>query len=165
MDPSSQRELHIPIGIVGQADVSRLLREITYIEDFLHQAELRQAGQASVQIPRLSRLLNEFAEDNKLNVLKVADRAAAIDFLKMLKLSAPTIHISFAAEPSGLFVSKLITWLRAHIHPQLLLQIGLQPALAAGCVVRTPNKYFDFSLRARFDDQRLLLISKLEAKP
>jgi F0F1-type ATP synthase delta subunit len=163
--PTSTRELQLPVGIVGLADVSRLLREIVDIEDFLHQAAIRQPGQASSHVPRSSRLLDEFTDNNQLNILKVEDRAAAAEFLKTIKLSAPTIHISFAAEPSGLFVSKLVTWLRAHIHPQLLLQIGLQPSLAAGCVVRTPNKYFDFSLRRHFDDQRQLLISKLEAKP
>jgi F0F1-type ATP synthase delta subunit len=154
--------LQLPVQVVGPADVNRLLRDIDDIEDVLHQASIRKAGVASTQFPRLSRLLSEFAESNKLNVLKTEDRAAAKEFLRTIKLQAPTIHISFAGDPSALFTGKLVRWLRANIHPQLLLHIGLQPDIAAGCVVRSRNKYFDFSLRKRFDDQRQLLIEKLE---
>ena len=156
-------ELKLPIQVVGPMDIQRLLREINEVEDFLHQADLRKAGVASRQVPQMSRLLTEYAESSGLNMLKVEDRAAAAEFLKGIKLSAPTIHISFASDPSPIFVSKIVTWLRANIHPQLLLQIGLQPGIAAGCVVRTPNHYFDFSLRQRFNEQRQLLIDKIGA--
>jgi hypothetical protein len=169
MEPNGQqapaKSLQLPIGVTRPADVNRLLREIMDVDDFLHQAEIRQSGQSLSQLPRPSRLLNEFTDNNHLNILKVEDRAAGVVFLKQVKLSAPIIHISFATEPSAIFTSKLITWLRTHVHPLLLLQIGLQPGLGAGCVVRTPNKYFDFSLRKHFDDQRELLMSKLEARP
>ena len=60
-----------------------------------------------------------------------------------------------------MFQQKLITWIRQQIHPYTLLQVGLHPSIGAGCIVRTTNKFFDFSLRHRFSDQRMLLISKL----
>jgi F0F1-type ATP synthase delta subunit len=161
--PATDDVLHLPTQVVGPADVSRLLREITDVEDFLHQAALRKAGASTAQVPHLSRLLGEFAESNQLNMLKVEDRASAGEFLRAIKLAAPIIHISFARDPSATFIGKLVTWLRANIHPQLLLHIGLQPGLAAGCTVRTQNKYFDFSLRRRFTEQRQLLIDKLGA--
>ena len=67
------------------------------------------------------------------------------------------MHISFSADPSPLFTQKLIAWLRSEIHPLVLLQIGLQPNMGAGCVVRTSNKYFDFSLRDRFKSKGEML--------
>jgi len=39
----------------------------------------------------------------------------------------------------------------------------LQPTIAAGCIVRTPNKVFDFSLRERFADAEGLLLQALDA--
>jgi hypothetical protein len=161
MAPEQNQPLRLPVQVVGLADVARLLREIDDLEDFVHQAELRQAGHASAQPPRASRLLGEFAEANQLNLLQAQDRVATAEFLKDLKLSAPTIHISFASDPSAVFIGKLVTWLRANLHPQLLLQIGLEPTIAAGCIVRTPNHLFDFSLRRRFEEERQLLIDKL----
>ena len=63
------------------------------------------------------------------------------------------MHISFAAEPSVKALETILVWLRDNIHPKVLLQVGLQPAVAAGCVLRTPNKVFDMSLRAYLDRQ------------
>jgi F0F1-type ATP synthase delta subunit len=45
----------------------------------------------------------------------------------------------------------------------VLVQIGLQPNLGAGCVVRTTNKYFDMSLRTKFFDSRDKLRAVLKA--
>jgi F0F1-type ATP synthase delta subunit len=53
-----------------------------------------------------------------------------------------------------------VTWLRANIHPQALVQVGLQPNIAAGCVVRTANKQFDLSLRQSFAKHKDLLIEQ-----
>ena len=72
------------------------------------------------------------------------------------------MHISFSADPSPLFTQKLITWLRAELHPLVLIQIGIQPNMGAGCVVRTTNKYFDFSLRSRFKEKGAVLTQLLQ---
>jgi F0F1-type ATP synthase delta subunit len=71
--------------------------------------------------------------------------------------------MSFSADPSPQFTQKLAAWLRQEIHPFVLLQVGLQPNIGAGCVVRTTNKYFDFSLRERFKSKRPLLMEKLKS--
>jgi len=73
--------------------------------------------------------------------------------------------MSLSADPSTRFLEKLVTWLRREIHPQVLLTIGLQPTLGAGCVLRTPNRQFDFSLRQDFAKKRDLLIGKLTPGP
>ena len=84
-----------------------------------------------------------------------------MDFLKKVQEEAPAIHMSFAADPSSGFTAKIVGWLRANIHPLTLLQIGLQPTIAAGCVVRTTNHVFDLSLRSKFAAQQQLLIDTL----
>ena len=43
-----------------------------------------------------------------------------------------------------------MAWFRAEAHPYVLLKVGLQPNIAAGCVIRTSNKYFDLSFRNQF---------------
>jgi F0F1-type ATP synthase delta subunit len=50
-------------------------------------------------------------------------------------------------------LEKILLWLRQNVHPQVLLQVGLQPAIAAGCVLRTTNKIFDMSLKAHLSQQ------------
>ena len=64
--------------------------------------------------------------------------------------------MSFSADPSVTFLTKLMTWLRQEIHPQVLLTVGLQPTIGAGCILRTTNRYFDFSLRQDFANKRTM---------
>lgn len=149
--------LHLPLSVVGKIDVGRLYREVEAIDSFLKQSAIREPG-TPTKMPKTSRLFDETIEINKINVLHDDDRARLYDFLNQVRNKAPVLHMSFSADPSPLFTQKLITWLRAEIHPIVLLQIGIQPNMGAGCVVRTSNKYFDFSLRTRFKDSKKSLV-------
>jgi F0F1-type ATP synthase delta subunit len=82
-------------------------------------------------------------------------------FLTLLLQKAPVMHMSFASEPSGAFMNKLIVWLRANMHPQMFVSVGLQPSIAAGCIVRTANRQFDFSLRQALEDQKETFIKSI----
>lgn len=158
---SDMKELNLPILVMSPVDVARLRRELTALDDFLNQERIRAPG-AAMHLPRTSRLFEEFASLNHLNWLNSEDRNRAAQFLDYLKEKGVSIHISFASDPSAAFMKQLLTWLRGNIHPQLLVRVGLQPTLAAGCIVRTKNRVFDFSLRQRFYDNKPLLIKQLE---
>jgi hypothetical protein len=58
----------------------------------------------------------------------------------------------------------MMAWLRREVHPVVLMTIGLQPNLGAGCIVRSSNKQFDCSLRQDFIKKRDLLMSKIIAE-
>ena len=116
-----------------------------------------------MQLPKTSRLLEELAKLNKLDLLHKADHDRAIEGLKYLVADAPVLHISFSSEPSSAFLAKLMLWLRDNIDPMVLVNVGLQPAIAAGCVVRTTNKQFDLSLGQSFKKHRNLLAEELRA--
>jgi F0F1-type ATP synthase delta subunit len=95
-------------------------------------------------------------------VLHEDSRQRLTSFLEEVRNHAPTLHMSFSADPSPAFTQRLITWLRSEIHPIVLLQVGLQPNIGAGSVVRTTNKYFDFSLRSRFKQKGDVLAQLLK---
>ena len=147
--------------IISPSDLKRARRELESLDDFLHQAGLRRGGKA-VMLPQASRLTDELAEEYKLNLLLAVDRQKLLKFLADLIQTAPVLHVSFASEPSAAFMSKLIAWFRSELHPQILVQIGLQPSITAGCIVRTANKQFDFSLTKAFDAQKELLLDGLK---
>lgn len=158
----SRQELKLPVLVFGVVEVRRLKRELEGLDEYMRQSAIREPGKA-VGLPRVSRILDALANDNGRNLLQEADRQELQAFLAGVEKSAPNIHISFASDPSSAFVAKLVTWLRGNIHPSILLQIGLQPTIAAGCVVRTPSKYFDLSLRQNLSRQREKLIEALDA--
>lgn len=154
----------LPVGIVGQGDVSRVRRELHQLDDFIKQAKLRKPGSAAPHLPRTTKGLNDFATVNKLNLLTEKDRTLGIEFLDYLAAKAPVIHISFAVDPSAAFMAKITTWFRQNIDKFILVNVGLEPTIAAGCTVRTDNHFHDFSLRRHFDDQRPLLLSKMKGE-
>jgi hypothetical protein len=156
------KELTLPVMVAGPGDVGRLLRELALIDQTLLQLSLRN-NSSEVKMPKTSRLMDLISEANKLNLLHKLDRAELEHFLTTVKEGAPVIHMSFSADPSPTFIEKLMTWLRKEIHPRVLLTIGLQPTIGAGCIVRTTNKQFDFSLREDFLSKRDLLLSQIAA--
>ncbi len=160
--PQSERTPKLPLLIASPADVGRLIRELEQIDESLLQLGLRTGGQ-EVKMPKTSRLMDQTIELNDLNLLKPGDRSALKQFLVVIRQTAPVLHVSFGADPSVAFAEKLMTWLRKEIHPFTLITIGLQPNMGGGCIVRTTNHEFDFSLRRHFDEQKGLLIEQLVA--
>lgn len=146
-------EFKLPNTVISYADMMRLARELDRLEDFFTGAANRPPGSPQAAPPRLTRSLDQVAQENKLNLLDAGDRHKLVDMLKKLQAVAPRLHISFASEPSPLGLERILTWFRTNIHPYALIQVGLQPGIAAGCVLRTPNRQFDMSLRSYLNGQ------------
>lgn len=158
------RALVLPVTIASPVDVGRLIHEIEVIDEALLQLHIRSGG-TKTTMPKTSRLLEKTAETNRLNLLREEDRNELRQFLTAIKEQSPVLHISFSADPSPSFIDNLMAWLRREIHPSVLLTTGLQPNIGAGCIVRSTNKQFDFSLRQDFLDKRELLLKQLAAPP
>lgn len=146
-----KEDLTLPVLVFGVSELRRLLRELSALENYLTQANLRQPGK-SQSLPKASRVLDNLAGQNQLNLLHAEDRQTLLEFLRHIETQAPVLHFSFASDPSSAFMAKLVTWLRRNIHPNALVSLGLQPSIAAGCIVRTKNKSFDFSLRSQLGE-------------
>lgn len=152
--------LELPIAVVSPTDVARLVRENDNLDEFFRQSVIREGG-APQTAPRYSRLLDEVVVANNLNLLQQADRDALKSGLKNLTTHAPVLHISFSVDPPGPYVQKIVNWLRQNVSGDILVRVGLQPNIGAGCVVRTTNKSFDFSLRKYFDSKHDFFMKKL----
>ncbi len=160
MSEAQKHLLVLTASVVGRVDVGRLIRELGALENYIGQEAIRKPGEPLI-LPRLTRQLTHLAQVNELDLAKVADVTNLKKFLEDAKDHAPLMHMSFGAEPSPRFLDHLITWLRKEVHPLTLIQIGMQPTIGAGCLLRTQNKYFDFSLRHRFTDERGKLLDLL----
>lgn len=156
----TKNTLILPVTVCSPVDVRRLIRELENIDDFLHESTVRKPG-TSTKMPRTSRLLDEVIQVNSINVLLEDGRYRLKDYLVLVNTKAPVVHMSFSADPSPLSLKRLVTWLRNEVHPYALLDVGLQPGIGAGCMVRTTNKYFDLSLKQHLEKQRDLLTEKL----
>ena len=151
--------LKLPLQIMTKADVSRLGREVDGIAAFFASAAIK--GATTKTVPQASQQLTALINDNGLNLLKESDRNNLVVFLKFLREKAPIVHASFATDPKPDFLMKIVGWFQTEAHPHVLLQVGLRPDIAAGCVIRTANKYFDFSFKKHFEASKAKLGASL----
>lgn len=158
-------QLMLPPSVTRRIDVSRLVSELEAIDDMLTQAAARdKVGVASSAQPDVSPVLADFLGINGLAISPDARaRGDLIVRMRALKDTAPTIHMTFATEADPDSVRQIVQWLRASVHPQIVVTIGIQPALIAGVYVRTPNHARDFSLRAQLKGGHGILVKELEA--
>lgn len=155
-----QRSILLPVALATRSDLSRVIHELEKVDDFLRQSAIRQPG-SPMQLPKTSKVFEELVNGSHLNMLLDDDRQYLEHSLEWMREKAPVMHVAFSTDPSPLFLERLITWLRQNISPYVLIRIGLHPNIGAGCVVRSTNKYFDFSLRQRFASKRELLLEQL----
>jgi F0F1-type ATP synthase delta subunit len=154
-----KRTYLLPTVIVGPADVNRTLVELHQLDEYLEQLVLRK--NAEQKLPKTTPSLDRLAADNTADLMLGEDRDHLIAFLESLQQHAPVLHISFASEPSVLFTGKIVEWLRNNVSRYALVQVGLQPSIAAGCIVRSTNKIFDMSLRRQLQQNKTSMIDML----
>jgi hypothetical protein len=156
-----QAKFALPTLISSPSDLSHVHRELESLDNYLEAQRLREPGMPMDRLPKLSRLLNELVELNHLNLLHRTVRQDLEQYLETVRTQAPVIHVSFASDPSSALLQKIVVWLRGNIRPDVLVRVGLQPGIVAGCVVWTTNQYFDFSLRKHLQDQLPYLLDAL----
>lgn len=154
-------ELKLPGRMVSRGDLNRISRELNKLNDVMVGSELKGAPETVLQ-QNTTPLLSELANLNGINLGDETKRRELNEALGQLVQTAPALHISFTSEPSPNSLDKLITWLRANIHPQVLLSVGLQPSIAAGCVLRTPNRVIDMGLKQTLIKQQPLLLEMIK---
>jgi len=158
MEP--KKIVSLPNFMTGPVDVSRLTREAETIDDSLHQLKLRKSG-TTVKMPKTSQLMDKLIRYYNLNMLHEKDRQELNKYLTHVKTNSPRIHMSFSSDASPIFLEEIVEWLRKNIHPEILLSVGLQPTIGVGCIVRTNNKYFDFSINQNIKKSRGILLKKI----
>ncbi len=154
----------LPPSIVTRVDLSRLVRELEWVDNELTTAEVRVKANGQQQsTPTISSSLEEFLVQNQLTLQTGQERSELIKQARLLKDKAPTVHMTFAVPADSESLQHIAQWLRKEVHPQALVSVGLQPALVAGVYLRTPNKVHDFSMRAMLKNSQGILVKQLEA--
>jgi hypothetical protein len=160
----------LPVSVITLHDISLLVAEVESIDAFFEQSKVRRSG-TTMEPPRTSSMMEDVLQYNKLNLIRDEDRNKAKLALQAIRTKSPSLHISFSANAPREFLEKIIGQVRRDIHPQALLQVGLQPNIGAGFTLRTTNKFFDFSLRqhlvktkSAFIDELIKAIPKPEIK-
>ncbi|MDQ3158890.1 MAG: hypothetical protein M3P98_02015 [bacterium] len=157
MEPKPKQIIKLNPNIIGKADLIRLQRELGDLEDKVSKAKAKKTHEKI----SITGALHTLASDNGYDLNKELERQKLADELHKLIEKAPSLQISFASTPSQDFMSKLAAWFRKEVHPQALVSVGLQPNIAAGCVLRTTSRVFDLSLKKIMLAKQELLVSNI----
>lgn len=154
--------IKIPPLISGQNDISRILLELEAVQaDFESQKVKQQITELIT--PPISRRLNEVLDLNRLKITSPGHVSYLIANLRMIKQKAPVVHVTFAKEPEAVVLAKLVEWVRDNLHPQALVNFGVQPGIIGGCVFRTPDHIYDLSFGGKLRSSKSLLVQKMGA--
>lgn len=148
-------DLKLPIILNSKQDITHVHRELRAFLDAVEQSIVRKDN--PIQYPAITATLRAIATENKIDLRDQAACEKLLIELEELKEKAPSVHLSFPSDPTQEVMQKLIIWFRKEVNPRIIIQVGLQPSIAAGVVLRTPNKQFDFSLRQHLYRNRNLL--------
>lgn len=163
-NPKTFSDFVLPPSVVSRRDVSRLVNELERVDNDLTTASVREkTGAEAGEHPTYSEQLSEFLEKNQLSLDDSGKRSQILHEMRQLKDKAPIIHMTFSVTADGESLQELSRWLRESVHPQAVIDVGLQPSLIAGVYVRTPNHVHDFSLHGALDGHRDILAKELEA--
>lgn len=158
--------LVLPSVLVTRADLARLTREVEDLDNELEAQKARRRAdgeeEGGYHLPNVSQGLNDFAELNKIDLADDSARMLLRRQLKTIKDKAPVIHMTFAVEADVPSLRQLAEYIRKEFHPQALLQTGLQPSLVAGAYMRTPNRAYDFSIRAKLAEHRGVIAQDID---
>lgn len=146
----------LPPALITRTDLSRLVREVEDLDNELggQKARNHATGKQGYHLPSVSQGLSDFIELNNVDLTNDQARMELRRQLKRIKDKAPVIHLTFAMEADLPTLRQLARYIRKEFHPQALLQTGLQPALVGGVYMRTPNRAYDFSIRAKLAENR-----------
>lgn len=160
----TQELLKLPPSIVSLIDVSHLLSELESIDNELVSREAKsKAGIQPGGEILYSQHLMDFLSVNKTEVSQDStQRSYLINKLRHLKKTVPTIHITFADSADSESLQKITAWIRQEVNPQAVIKVGIQPSLIGGAYIRTTNRVYDFSLRAKLAAHRNLITEELE---
>jgi F0F1-type ATP synthase delta subunit len=162
----NEPEFRLPPALIGKAHLAQLIRELENVENDLEQQKARnqvKGVEADLHIPTMSKALSDCIELNQVDIVDSQQRMQFKKTLNVTKDKAPVMHFTFASDPDGESLQKLVDWVRTEIHPRALISVGLQPALVGGVYLRTPNHVHDFSLRTLLHGKRDIIVKELEA--
>ena len=156
--------LVLPSSVVTKRDVSRMVTEAERIDSEMTTATVHaHIANGMVQSPAFSGQFSDFLTQNKLVFEESGARTELIQQLRKLKDAAPVVHLTLAVQADPESLQQLTQWFRNSVHPQVVVAVGLQPALVAGVYVRTPNRVLDYSLRHALEGKHSMLVGELEA--
>ncbi|HEX9594877.1 MAG TPA: hypothetical protein VF996_02005 [Candidatus Saccharimonadales bacterium] len=142
-------QLKLPNSIATKSDLVGVIRNVDdVIDNYIENRVRDMEGVDFKSRPDVTSNLAELVAVNKLEV-NVDTLKSLKEWLAHLNEHAPIVRFTFASDPNPEFIGGIVNWLRMASGRFVIIRYGIQPTIAAGCLMYTPAKMYDFSLRKR----------------
>jgi len=146
-DATQTAGLVLPNAIATKADLVNVLRNLeTVLDAFVENSVRHDEGVDFASRADVSSNLAQLVKANQLEVSVETLKSLKV-WLTHLKDHAPVVRFTFANDPNPEFLGSIVEWLRSSSGQFVLIRFGIQPSIAAGCLMYTPRRRYDFSLR------------------
>jgi hypothetical protein len=163
VDTAPATGLILPSAIATKADLVNVLRNLEAVLDaFVENSVRQEEGVDFAARADVSSNLALLVKDNRLEV-SVETLKSLKTWLNHLKDHAPVVRFTFANDPDQKFLAAIVDWLRKNSGQFVLVRYGIQPSIAAGCLMYTPRHRYDFTLRKNITDSGQKLMEYIRA--
>lgn len=153
-------KLNLPDTTYSAQDVQTLMLEVREYARWYAQTSIKKrvGGKAKLEQPTISaaaaELIHDWSIKKPLSTHSLDELIAALDNFKD---NSPTMTIVLAAPPTGAIKKQLVSWCRANLTPNVLVQFEFNTTLLGGMVVRIGSHIYDWSFRRQILENRMQL--------
>lgn len=148
-----QYQLALPAQIATKSDLVGVLRNVESVLDaYIENGVRKFEGVDFVSRPDVSSNLATLVRENNLEVT-VEVLKSLKNWLQHLLDHAPIVRFVFASDPNPEFLGRIVHWMRSESGQFVIIRYSIQPNIAAGCLLYTPARRYDFSLRQHLLDR------------
>lgn len=110
-----------------------------------HAVRSKITGAKSEAMPTLSPAAKKLLEANTAAGISQASIKTLLAELEETRITAPRMRIMLPAWPDSSIREKLITHVRTHIHPLVMLSFAVRADIGGGFILQAGSRRFDFS--------------------
>ncbi len=141
-------QLSVPTSITSPGEATLCLRELVRIQDSLRSANL--AKRTGVERPSAGVAMSTATQELLQTAARpdqpsLSELGMAIEFMERIKDETPVITLTVATElqPSGR--KQIAKWFQDLRGEPVFCKYVVNPRIAGGVIVRTPNRIYDYS--------------------
>lgn len=99
--------------------------------------------------PQTDEVLTTYFAAKTPTVVKLTELLSELRSIKPM-----TVHVTLTTLPGRSLRQQLVEWFRSNCREDVLVSFTADRTIGGGIIIRTPNRMFDYSFRARLNEGR-----------
>lgn len=133
----------LPQELYSKADAGNVLRDIDILLDSLYKTD------KNIDISAIGAQMTRNMPEGR------EGRKQFLNDLRTTIQNLPVIKLTLAYQPTRAQTGQIVSWLRQHYAPNLLVEVSYEPDIIAGAIIEYNGKYVDMSAVKKLDNVKV----------